>query len=129
MRPSCFDCALKHLSQACVLSLEAVQGYPVHQWYAIGHLAEASDELANGFSDLSNEIRNHRLRYMGDINYAIPFEELINKILSMKLDNKDCCGESERQNKCLSCPNYDPMNEVCTVDSDSDACPLGLWEE
>ncbi len=45
MRPACAHCARKHLAQALVLLNESRQGYPLHFWLAIGHLAEASDEL------------------------------------------------------------------------------------
>lgn len=46
MRPACPYCALKHLAQATILWSEANQGYSTHKWLALGHLAEAADELA-----------------------------------------------------------------------------------
>ena len=59
-RPSCPKCVLKHLSQACVLFQESLQGYPTHRWLAIGHMAEAEAEsqaIASKFADLLRQER------------------------------------------------------------------------
>jgi hypothetical protein len=63
MRPSCRDCARKHLAQAAVLMAEAQMGYPRHTWLAIGHMAEAADELVRDEPALANRIRQERLLY------------------------------------------------------------------
>ena len=60
MRTACLNCARKHLAQASILMMEAKQGYPLHEWFAMGHLAEAGDELVQEWSDVANEIREHR---------------------------------------------------------------------
>lgn len=60
MRPSCRDCARKHLAQAVILMSESRQGYPGHYWLALGHLAEAGDELAADHPDLAAEVRRVR---------------------------------------------------------------------
>lgn len=60
MRPACLFCARKHLAQAAVLLGEAANGYPEHVWLAIGHMAEASDELIASYPDLAREIRAAR---------------------------------------------------------------------
>lgn len=60
MRPSCTYCARKHLAQALILLQESVQGYPEHYWLAMGHLAEASDELLQAYPALANTIRDQR---------------------------------------------------------------------
>ena len=59
-RPACPKCVLKHLSQACVLFQESLQGYPAHRWLAIGHMAEAeaeAQETSSAFADLLREER------------------------------------------------------------------------
>lgn len=59
MRPYCLACALKHVSQAVVLLAESKKGYPLHLWLAVGHLAEAEDELISEakFLRIAEEIR------------------------------------------------------------------------
>lgn len=65
MRDSCFDCTRKHLAQAAVLNLEYRTGdYPVHKWYAVGHLAEAADEIIKEYPAIAATIRDMRIAYM-----------------------------------------------------------------
>jgi hypothetical protein len=83
MRPTCTYCARKHLAQALVLLQEAQQGYPEHVWFAIGHLAEASDELVQDFPDMANEIRLNRKNLEQQIDrghYSIDIPDLITKV-------------------------------------------------
>ncbi len=79
MRESCTLCVCKHLAQACVLNTEALLGYPLHRYLAIGHLAEAEAESLKKYGDLAEEIREHRLNYTLDESYAIPYLSLIKK--------------------------------------------------
>jgi vacuolar-type H+-ATPase subunit C/Vma6 len=65
MRSSCLFCVSKHISQAIVLTIESVQGYPIHLWLAVGHLAEAESEACAKYPDFAKEIRNIRLALMG----------------------------------------------------------------
>lgn len=65
MRTTCLYCASKHISQAIVLLLEGPQGYPLHRWLAVGHLAEAGDELVVKFPALAQKTRGIRLKIMG----------------------------------------------------------------
>lgn len=81
-RPSCANCARKHLAQAMVLMLEAEKGYPAHAWLAIGHLAEAEDELLDQHPSIAQSVRAHRLLYQetvisGQKHYSFPGFELI----------------------------------------------------
>lgn len=46
MRPACQHCVFKHLAQAEILWHESKNGYPMHEIYALGHLAEAEAEGA-----------------------------------------------------------------------------------
>jgi hypothetical protein len=80
MRPTCLDCAGKHLAQACVLLKETKTGYPAFKWFVIGHLAEAEEETVLLYPDLANEIREHRVAWSNDDTVLIPFEELLAKI-------------------------------------------------
>jgi len=70
MRPSCTLCARKHLAQAMVLLAEARQGYPEHVWYAIGHLAEAGDELVEAWPGLANRVREQRKKLETSLDQA-----------------------------------------------------------
>ena len=44
-RRACIDCVEKHLSQAYVLSMECLQGYPEYITLVVGHLCEALEEM------------------------------------------------------------------------------------
>ena len=59
-RESCIQCACKHIAQARVLLLEARKGYPEHYFFALGHLAEAEDELGKDYERLANLVRVDR---------------------------------------------------------------------
>lgn len=61
----CLFCASKHLSQAYITAVEALQGYTMHRWLAVGHLAEAERETINEFKSFSDKIRDLRARMMG----------------------------------------------------------------
>jgi hypothetical protein len=70
MRPVCLNCARKHLAQASILMSEAAQGYPLHAWLAMGHMAEAADELVAEYPEMANVIREHRKIYEEAVNEA-----------------------------------------------------------
>lgn len=70
MRPVCLNCARKHLAQADILMMEAAMGYPLHAWYAMGHMAEAADELVADYPEMANVIREHRKLYEEAVNAA-----------------------------------------------------------
>ena len=63
MRHTCYACARKHLAQADILMMEAAMGYPFHAWYAMGHMAEAADELVEECPLYANHIREQRKLY------------------------------------------------------------------
>jgi hypothetical protein len=71
---------LKHISQAWVLSLEWRQGYAEHYDLALGHLAEASDELVQDFPVLAAVIRSHRKEWETDPLYVVPFVGLLESV-------------------------------------------------
>lgn len=80
MRPTCADCALKHISQASILLSEAHQGYPTHLFYSLGHLAEASDELVKEYPAYAEMVRAERKKLEVDHDYTPDFEGLLEAI-------------------------------------------------
>jgi hypothetical protein len=70
-------CALKHLSQAWVISKEVRKGYPAFYWLVMGHMAEAEDELVNGHEEQAIKIRDARQAYQFDADNVPDFESLI----------------------------------------------------
>ena len=80
MRESCRECACKHIAQARVLLLEKDKGYPEHYWFAMGHLAEAEDELVRDFPEETRLVRAERLKLQKNRDYGMPFADLINAI-------------------------------------------------
>jgi len=61
-RDFCARCAIKHLAQARVLMQETKKGYPLHVYYAMGHMAEAEDELLERMPVEAGVVRDHRLK-------------------------------------------------------------------
>jgi hypothetical protein len=86
-RASCIDCSRKHVSQAEVLMEESKQGYPMHRWLAIGHLAEASAELLEEHPDMADFIRQERLKYMDDEEYGVATVAILEQLT--ELDGAD----------------------------------------
>lgn len=76
MRKSCFDCVRKHLGAAAVFIKEMAMGYPDYDIYAIGELEHAADESLDTHRELALVIREHRILWMEDSHYLIPFEAL-----------------------------------------------------
>lgn len=83
MRPSCLDCARKHVAQCELTWTEAQLGHPLHIWYSIAHLAEAEAELLNEHPGHAAIIREHRLALIADYAYPVPtlriLEDLTNE--------------------------------------------------
>jgi hypothetical protein len=65
MRETCLFCVSKHIAQSVVLVNEATTGYPLHIWFAIGHLAEAETECVSKYYEFAQSIRKVRLALMG----------------------------------------------------------------
>ena len=61
-REQCTRCAIKHLGQARALMLEVKKGYPEHVWYALGHMAEAEDEIVEIQPEAAEVIRTARVK-------------------------------------------------------------------
>ena len=80
MRPSCLNCARKHLAKAEITLHESKQGYPSHFWLCMGNMSEAEDELLRDYPELSNAVRNERKLLEDEPSYEIPLMELIEKV-------------------------------------------------
>lgn len=95
MRKQCLYCAIKHLAQAVILMDEANNGYQLHKWLAIGHMAEAESEC----QDYGTTIRAARLLYQDgeDINLMFIIEELDAEIRRMDQEDTDESQAEERK--------------------------------
>ena len=76
-REFCPRCAIKHLAQARVLLREREKGYPHFVWNAIGHMAEAEDEIVERMPTEALLIRNERTRLDKDLRASIDFKSLM----------------------------------------------------
>jgi hypothetical protein len=68
-RPSCLQCARKHVGEAEVLMREAVMGYPLHAYLAVGHLSQAEAELLDEYPDMAHIVRAERVNYIEGLKY------------------------------------------------------------
>ena len=80
MRPTCTDCALKHIAQASILLSESYQGYPTHFFLALGHLAEAGDELVQLYPAQASLVRAERKSLETNPEYIPDFNRLLETI-------------------------------------------------
>jgi hypothetical protein len=97
VRPPCALCCLKHVSQARALLLEALKGYPHFFWFALGHLAEAEDEIVASRRDLADIIREERKKLERDPAYVIDFEKLVRDLsVALSLDPTEFLTEGKR---------------------------------
>lgn len=76
MHPACIDCTMKHLGEAHSWDVEVQMGYPRFVVYVVGALSHASMEIQRLSPRMAMTIREHRLRWMEDHTYDIPYEEL-----------------------------------------------------
>jgi hypothetical protein len=62
-REPCIACVMKHLAQARAIAAETCKGYPLHFFFAMGHLAEAEDEALNEYPTVTDMIRHARKNF------------------------------------------------------------------
>ena len=79
-RESCVLCACKHIAQARALMLEYRKGYPEHYFFALGHLAEAEDELVKDHPGLASECRDQRLLLEADDQYPYQWGDMVLRV-------------------------------------------------
>ena len=92
-REPCARCTMKHLAQAnarlwlCqakILMKESKLGYPHHVWYAMGHMAEAHDEIVDIMPEEATAIREERIKMqdalMRDEIYVPDFHRLFDMV-------------------------------------------------
>lgn len=73
----CPKCALKHLGQARALLLETRKGYPTHVVFAMGHMAEAEDEIVLQMPETAEMIRKERVKLEENYSYVPQWETLM----------------------------------------------------
>lgn len=97
MRKSCLACATKHIAQAIVLTIEARMGYPMHLWFAVGHLAEAEAELLTEHEPTAQHVRAVRLRLMGEGSKEKPFTKtaLVELLEEVRSIAENASGKSD----------------------------------
>ena len=90
----CLDCVIKHIADAKINNDEMLNGYPDHALDVIGNLSQASIESVGASNELSDEIRQHRLLFMEDNSYEVPYYALYNKV--KKIINDSGCGDCKK---------------------------------
>jgi hypothetical protein len=90
-RKLCLNCSLKHLGQALVLLAEAVKGYPLHKYIAMGHLAEAEDECIAKYPKMAEKIRDTRLAVQEDYTPNNSIDDLISQLHDIKESDGSGC--------------------------------------
>lgn len=65
---------------------------PLNKWLAIGHMAEAGDEIAAEFPKLALLIRDERLKYTSIKNYVPSFASLLSKVEALISDKNEQLG-------------------------------------
>ena len=80
MRPTCVDCAIKHLAEASILLQESRHGYPDHIYYSRGHMAEAEAELAQLYPVHADLVRVSRKTLEQDPDFSPDFMGLMKQI-------------------------------------------------
>ena len=73
MREGCYDCVRKHIADAAIFDIEVTQGYPDYDMYVVGSLSQAAQEAVKHNARLADVLREHRLAYMADPTYDVPF--------------------------------------------------------
>ena len=82
MRKSCVCCSLKHLGQARALMKEVHKGYPEHWVFAMGHMAEAEDELEDFHPGLAAQVRAFRKQLELSPDFIVPWRPLVLDVMS-----------------------------------------------
>ncbi len=80
-RKTCARCAVKHLGQAAVLMKETRLGYPLHIYYALAHMAEASDELVDLMPEEANAVRDERIKIEDGLRSGSPYTPDFDRLL------------------------------------------------
>jgi hypothetical protein len=92
MLETCYFCTRKHLGYAEALMEEAINGYPLHKWAAVGQMCAAEGEIMQQHPEMAMLIREHRVKYMESMYYDFPFMELIERVTLLAKefgDNED----------------------------------------
>ena len=128
MRKYCIDCTLKHLGSAAIQIEECLDGYPNFDIYVIGNLDQAAQEIRELSPEMGQIIRAHRVRWMEDHYYKIPFEELsaVLKMLPELYENlkRNDVETSTPLRNILGDSPYSAITEGLPKDPDGNLIPL-----
>jgi len=80
-REPCVQCCLKHLGQARAIVCETKKGYPEHYYFAMGHMAEAEDEIVNLYPEVEERIRSQRYAFQEDQSNVPDWAVLVRLVL------------------------------------------------
>jgi hypothetical protein len=81
-RDGCVQCCFKHIAQARALVCETKKGYPEHYYYAMGHMAEAEDEILAIYPEVMEAIRSERLAYQEDREKLPDWKHLMETLMA-----------------------------------------------
>jgi hypothetical protein len=68
------------LAECRVLAFETLKGYPHHYWDALGHMAQAEDEVLQIMPEEAAMIRSARKRWEDDPRIVPDFRALMYKV-------------------------------------------------
>ena len=130
MRSACLACVYKHLADAAVAETEFVMGYPKFKLWVVGNLSHAAQEAFRVDRRLALVIRQHRLNWMDDPRYTVPYEELGLYVdlclqLSHQRDEIDLIDRDEIADRIVDSipilPNLPDLPESCAAGIAKDA--------
>ncbi len=112
MRVTCLDCVRKHLAAAEVNLFEAVEGYPMHVWYAVGHMQHAEEESFKEYPLFAAKIRAVRINFMSNLESASGNEEMtdILKIVDIPTLIAEACNLAYLDGEAINYLAFDPDN-------------------
>ena len=89
IREPCIACVMKHLAQARAIAAETCKGYPLHFFFALGHLAEAEDEALHEYPAVTDMIRHARKNFEAIAEISIADVERLMKRVAQEVGYAD----------------------------------------
>jgi len=98
LRPTCLDCARKHLGHAVVLLQESeYPEYANHFWLGLGHMGEAESETLSTYPAFAKQLRDVRLAMMADRDYLPNIMELFDDIDMLEAYENEVAATTQKQ--------------------------------
>jgi hypothetical protein len=73
------------MGQAFVLACEMRKGYPEFHVFAMGHMAEAEDELSMDHQEMADMIRAHRTAWQLEENKVPQFTQIVRALSDYRI--------------------------------------------